>query len=400
MSELVISSGYSDADFAGPNFVNVKPDWDKLNRRVEQIESVVFGQPEASYAVASATLRVEAGIHSPNRPEFVGIFIGQPGSGKTEMGRATAQAYWGDDWESHYRRISCSDFQSPHEITRITGSTPGYRSFGDPNAILFDEEFLGTRNVIVFDEIEKAHRQLPRVLLDVLDHARLTVAIGTPTDDGGVKDVRKVPLNFTHSSIIFTANIGNEQITKARAGEGRLGFTTTQERETDVKGVGLRALREHFADIPEFLDRIPSQNRIVFEALTPDVMRRIFSKFLAELDPALTVTEELTDWVIGRLKPNEGARHLQGTMERDLMNTLALVRIGLPLGVPVVAGLSKEDGGMNPYFKVNAAFLHSQAHRSDNDGTRQTAVIPDSTSRSLLVVPTGVDDIPPAFLMS
>lgn len=369
------SNDYFQTD---PNFTVVRPDWGQLHKAVEVIEETVFGQDKAAMAVAGAVMRVKAGFNAPGRPEFVGIFLGTPGCGKTEMGRAIAKLYYPDEWENHLKIVSLANFHSEHSVSRLVGAPTGYVGWGAPDSMVFDRQFLSRRNVVVFDEVEKAHPQVHKVLLRVLEEGRLEVQIGAKA----YENVRNTDLDFSQSTIIFTSNIGSHEIQQARSGRARLGFNSSVEEE-DIGTVGLRALRERFAHMPEFIDRIPESHRIVFDLLTPAVFARIFDKFMAQYgSDGIIVTSELRDWIVDRLDPAQGARQLRSKIEDLILTPAALVIARQGKRIPLVAGVDLEEGNGRVWFRANRMFLES-------DHKPSTAIIPFKIGgHELIPIPT------------
>lgn len=368
MTELVVVRSLTDVtgtDFTdGSQFCEIKPNWTYLDAAVSLIDECVYDQPEAALAVARASIRVKAGIAAGGRPEFVGLFLGAPGCGKTEMGRAIAQLYYGqNDWEKHFKLVSSSNFSSEHTITRLTGSPTGYIGWGDPAGLLITPEFLSDRNVIVFDEIEKSHRQFHRVLLRVLDEGKLEVALGTTA----YENVKNVILDFSKSTIIFTSNIGSREIQDARSGRHRISIHH-QTEERAVQSEALETLREYFAHMPEFLDRVPQENRIVFNPLTNEGLRKVFGKFIRQFNSQnetqhLIVTDALRDWILSQLPPTTGARNLRSKIEELLITPAALAWLALPKPLPMVAELDLDREVSPVLFKVQRSLL-SQAERN------------------------------------
>lgn len=366
---IIERDGFYNEDFSrNPTFQSVHPNLDPLLDAVSTLEERVVGQREAATSVARAVIRVRAGFVSPRRPEYVGIFLGTPGTGKTEMGNAISYLYWRSDWEKHRKIVNCAAFHSEHSTARLVGSPTGYIGWGDDAGLLFNPDFLKERNVIIFDEVEKGHPQLLKLLLGVLEGGKLEVALkkGESKDD----KVENVELDFRKSTIIFTSNIGSSGIMGNRAGKGKIGFNREVE-DSDIRRKALQALDRHFTIMPEFLDRIPELNRIVFNPLSEIAKLHIFDKFINELVPPnegrgmVTATMELKKWVIGMCDPAKGARPLRDKIMEHVVDHLALVRLDLPAGVPIAAGVDFVDGKGVVRFWVQREFLNVGQQRQE-----------------------------------
>lgn len=326
-----------------PDFQPVLPKCKLVTFYKAKLEETVFGQERACLEVARALVRSDGGLISPDRPEFIGMFLGAPGCGKTEMGRAIARIQNVKEPEKNLLIIDCNTFQDDIDIHKITGSTPGYVGYGDEGLITAD--FLARPNVIVFDEIEKAHRKLHRLLLGIMDRGKLVVPVGTST----YRNVKNIELNFAYSKIIFTSNVGSQEIRDSQK-KRRVGFHTPERfgaNEAAYK-IGIQAMKERWHHMPEFLDRLDSV--VVFEFLTPSVYRKIFDKFLDECNQnqrlrqnnPLAVTDELRSWIISETDTDYGGRELRRTMERHIITPFAELKQSLDNEVPVVADISED----------------------------------------------------------
>src|SRR6201747_3025599 len=201
---------------------------DKLLRMEETLAKRVVGQREAVEAVSTAVRRARAGLQDPNRPIGSFIFLGPTGVGKTELTKALA-AFLFDD-ETAMVRIDMSEFMEKHSVARLIGAPPGYVGYEEGGALT---EAVRRRpyQVVLFDEIEKAHPDVFNVLLQVLDDGRLTDGQGRTVD-------------FRNVLIIMTSNLGSEYLSLQKDGED------TGEVREQVMGV----VRGHFR--PEFLNRV------------------------------------------------------------------------------------------------------------------------------------------------
>ena len=259
----------------------------------------VVGQNEAVVAVAEAVRRNRAGMGDPNRPVGSFLFLGPTGVGKTELAKALAQLLFGD--EDRMIRFDMSEFQEKHTVSRLVGSPPGYVGYEDA-AQLTDKVRRRPYSVLLFDEIEKAHPDVFNTLLQVLDDGRLTDAKGRTVD-------------FRHTVVILTSNIGSQLIL---AHQGRVAEIRDQLNDQ---------LKQRF--LPEFLNRI--DDIVVFNALTQDDLGSIVDLLLDRSRRrvrAQGMELEVTDAAKRKLvelgyQPEFGARPLRRTLQTELDNRLA-----------------------------------------------------------------------------
>ena len=226
---------------------------EKLLHLEEVLHERVVGQDEAVTAVSEAILRARAGIKDPNRPIGSFIFLGPTGVGKTELAKTLAESLFDD--ERSMIRIDMSEYMEKHSVSRLIGAPPGYVGY-DEGGQLTEAVRRRPYSVILLDEIEKAHRDVFNVLLQILDDGRLT--------DGKGRVV-----NFKNTVIIMTSNLGSHEILSKDYAEA----------EQAVRAL----LREYFR--PEFLNRV--DDTIVFKALTKDNVKRIAAIMLAALSKRL-----------------------------------------------------------------------------------------------------------------
>ncbi|HEY8490857.1 MAG TPA: ATP-dependent chaperone ClpB [Dehalococcoidia bacterium] len=271
----------------------------KLIHMEERLHERVIGQDEAVRAVANAIRRARAGLQDPNRPLGSFIFLGPTGVGKTELAKALAEFLFDD--ERAMVRLDMSEYQERHTVSRLVGAPPGYVGYEEGGQLT---EAVRRRpySVVLFDEIEKAHPDVFKTLLQVLDDGRLTDAQGRTVD-------------FRNTVIIMTSNIGSQYIQQ-------LGLTE------ESRNLVLSALRQHFP--PEFLNRV--DEIIVFHALTREQLYRIVDIQIRELGRRLAdrkITLEFTQAAKDRLveegfDPVYGARPLKRTLQRRVLDPLAL----------------------------------------------------------------------------
>ena len=226
---------------------------EKLLRLEEVLHERVVGQDEAVTAVSEAILRARAGIKDPNRPIGSVIFLGPTGVGKTELAKTLAETLFDD--ERSMIRIDMSEYMEKHSVSRLIGAPPGYVGY-DEGGQLTEAVRRRPYSVILLDEIEKAHRDVFNVLLQILDDGRLT--------DGKGRVV-----NFKNTVIIMTSNLGSHEILSKKY----------EEAVQAVRGL----LKEYFR--PEFLNRV--DDTIVFKGLSKDDVKHIAAIMLAALGKRL-----------------------------------------------------------------------------------------------------------------
>jgi len=275
---------------------------EKLLTMETAIRKRVVGQDEAVSAVSDAIRRARAGLGDPNRPIGSFIFLGPTGVGKTELSKALAEFLFDD--ENAMVRIDMSEFMEQHSVARLIGAPPGYVGYEEGGRLT---EAIRRRPyaVILLDEIEKAHRDVFNVLLQILDDGRLTDGHGRTVD-------------FKNTVIIMTSNIASAQIQKLTEEEG-----ADWEIEAHVK----EALKQHFR--PEFLNRV--DETLVFHPLGRDQLRAIIdiqlgylAKRLHDRQIELNVTDAAKDLLMEEgYDSSFGARPLKRTIQQKLENPMA-----------------------------------------------------------------------------
>jgi ATP-dependent Clp protease ATP-binding subunit ClpB len=274
---------------------------DKLLRMEETLGKRVVGQQEAVVAVSTAVRRARAGLQDPNRPIGSFIFLGPTGVGKTELTKALA-AFLFDD-ETAMVRIDMSEYMEKHSVARLIGAPPGYVGYEEGGALT---EAVRRRpyQVVLFDEIEKAHPDVFNVLLQVLDDGRLTDGQGRTVD-------------FKNTLIIMTSNIGSEFLANQKEGE-----------DTEaVRPYVMAELRTKFR--PEFLNRI--DEIILFHRLKRDQMAAIvdiqigrLQKLLADRKLTLELDDTARTWLANKgYDPTYGARPLKRVIQKSVQDPLA-----------------------------------------------------------------------------
>jgi ATP-dependent Clp protease ATP-binding subunit ClpB len=274
---------------------------DKLLRMEESLGKRVVGQAEAVHAVATAVRRSRAGLQDPNRPMGSFMFLGPTGVGKTELTKALAEYLFND--ETAMVRLDMSEYMEKHSVSRLIGAPPGYVGYDEGGALT---EAVRRRpyQVVLFDEIEKAHPDVFNVLLQVLDDGRLTDGQGRTVD-------------FRNTLIIMTSNLGSEFLVNQPEGED-----TSAVRE-QVMGT----VRAHFR--PEFLNRV--DEIILFHRLQRSEMGRIveiqfgrLTRLLEDRKITLTLDAAARDWLAAKgWDPAYGARPLKRVIQRNLQDPLA-----------------------------------------------------------------------------
>ncbi len=274
---------------------------DKLLAMEDRLRGRVIGQDEAVVAVANAVRRARAGLQDPNRPIGSFLFLGPTGVGKTELCKALA-AFLFDD-EAALQRIDMSEYMEKHSVARLIGAPPGYVGYEEGGAL---SEVVRRRpyQVILFDEVEKAHPDVFNVLLQVLDDGRLTDGHGRTVD-------------FKNTLIVLTSNLGSDVLAHQPEGAD----------VEDVRGQVMASVRAAFR--PEFLNRL--DEILLFRRLGRAQMKGIVDIQLQRLDALLAERKIVLDidaaaraWLAeAGYDPAYGARPLKRVIQRALQNTLA-----------------------------------------------------------------------------
>jgi ATP-dependent Clp protease ATP-binding subunit ClpB len=274
---------------------------EKLLRMEQQLGKRVIGQTEAVRAVSTAVRRARAGLQDPHRPIGSFMFLGPTGVGKTELTKALAE-YLFDD-ESALLRIDMSEYMEKHSVARLIGAPPGYVGYEEGGALT---EAVRRRpyQVILFDEIEKAHPDVFNVLLQVLDDGRLTDGQGHTVD-------------FRNTLIVMTSNLGSEYLANQPEGE-----------DTDaVRDQVMAVVRANFR--PEFLNRI--DEIILFHRLKRSEMTKIvdiqmarLAKLLEDRKITLELEPSAREWLADKgWDPAYGARPLKRVIQKSVQDPLA-----------------------------------------------------------------------------
>ena len=266
----------------------------------------VVGQDEAVRLVSDVLRVARSGLSDPEKPAGVFLFLGPTGVGKTEVAKALSEFEYGD--ESHLIRLDMSEYMEKHSVSRLIGSPPGYVGHEEGGQL---SEAVRRRpfSVILFDEIEKAHRDVLNVLLQVFDEGRLT-------------DGRGRTVNFKNTVIIMTSNIGSQQILDSlSAGDGRAAAYD------DVKSIVEGLLSEYFR--PEFVNRI--DETVIFRPLGREEIKRIARLRVDEVisrikdrDINVKISEDVWDYLADRgFDALMGARPLKRMIHREIVTALS-----------------------------------------------------------------------------
>ncbi len=274
---------------------------EKLLRMEEALGKRVIGQREAVEAVSNAVRRARAGLNDPNRPLGSFLFLGPTGVGKTELTKALAAFLFDDD--QAMVRIDMSEFMEKHSVARLIGAPPGYVGY-DEGGVLTEAVRRRPYQVLLFDEVEKAHPDVFNVLLQVLDDGRLTDGQGRVVD-------------FKNTLIVLTSNLGSQALSTLPDG-------ANAEAARDQV---MAAVRAHFR--PEFLNRL--DEIVLFDRLSRanmdgivDIQLGILAKRLAARGVTLEVDEAARTWLADRgYDPVYGARPLKRVIQKAVQDPLA-----------------------------------------------------------------------------
>ncbi|MBX3437788.1 MAG: ATP-dependent chaperone ClpB [Planctomycetaceae bacterium] len=291
---------------------------EKLLNMEQLIHQRMINQEEAVAAVANAVRRSRSGLQDQHRPIGSFIFLGPTGVGKTELCKALAEFLFDD--ERNMVRIDMSEFMEKHSVARLIGAPPGYVGY-EEGGRLTEAVRRHPYSVILFDEIEKAHRDVFNVLLQLLDDGRLTDGQGRTVD-------------FTNTIVVMTSNIGSQAILEL----------TAEGDEDQIRETCMAALKMHFR--PEFLNRIDEV--IVFHPLDRHDIRKIVELQLAQLEHQLqehgyelVVTDDAKTLLANEgYDPTYGARPLKRIIQNRLQNSLANAILGgeFPEGSTIKVG--------------------------------------------------------------
>ena len=269
---------------------------DKLLHLEDNMKKRVMGQDDAIKLVSDAIIRARAGIKDPNRPIGSFIFLGPTGVGKTEVARTLAYELFDD--EKHMIRIDMSEYMEPHSVARLIGSPPGYIGYDDGGQ-LTEAVRRNPYSIVLFDEIEKAHKDVFNILLQILDDGRITDSQGRTVD-------------FKNTIIIMTSNLGSEYIL---------------ENKDNSNELVLNELKHTFK--PEFINRI--DEIIIFKSLSKDVVYNILNKIIKDVENRLkdknisiNITDNAKEYIINNSYDERyGARPIKRYVSRNIETLIA-----------------------------------------------------------------------------
>ena len=276
----------------------------------------VMGQDDALHLVSEAIIRARSGIKDPNKPIGSFIFLGPTGVGKTEVAKSLAYELFDD--ERHMIRIDCSEYMEAFNVSRLVGAPPGYVGY-DEGGELTEAVRRNPYSIVLFDEIEKAHKDVFNILLQILDDGRLTDSQGRTVD-------------FKNTIIIMTSNLGSEYIL---------------DNQDNAKELVLNELKNTFR--PEFINRI--DEIIVFNSLKKDTVYEIVDKLIGELNKRLEqnylhveITKDVKDKIVSDAYDERyGARPIRRYITKNIESLIAhkLIDTNLNVGSTIVVDLDK-----------------------------------------------------------
>ena len=304
----------------------------------ERMKQRVVGQDQAVDAVAEAVLRSRAGLSRPTQPAGSFMFLGATGVGKTELAKALAAELFDDD--SHIVRMDMSEYMESHAVSRLIGSPPGYVGY-DQGGQLTEAVRRRPYNVVLFDEVEKAHPQVHNVLLQVLDDGVLTDGQGRHVD-------------FTNTVIVLTSNIGAHDLLEAKVANGDI--------DDDTRDKVMRQVQQHFR--PEFLNRLDEV--VLFKPLGSTALRQIcrnmvqlVEKRLVDRHISLNVSDAACDYILEQAyNPAYGARPVRRYIEKHVVTSISrqLLAGSLPNhSVCSVDTMLLEDGKRGLRYEASAS---------------------------------------------
>ncbi|HBC7265809.1 TPA: ATP-dependent Clp protease ATP-binding subunit [Corynebacterium striatum] len=374
----------------------------RLLHMEDELHKRIIGQDEAVKAVSRAIRRTRAGLKDPRRPSGSFIFAGPSGVGKTELSKSLANFLFGSD--DDLIQIDMGEFHDRFTASRLFGAPPGYVGY-EEGGQLTEKVRRKPFSVVLFDEIEKAHKEIYNTLLQVLEDGRLTDGQGRIVD-------------FKNTVLIFTSNLGTQDISKAVG----LGFSGSSETDSDAQYERMKnkvndELKKHFR--PEFLNRI--DEIVVFHQLTQEQIVEMVElligrveKQLAERDMGIELTQKAKDLLAKRgFDPVLGARPLRRTIQREIEDQLSERILFGEIGAGEIITVDVENWDGESKDNASATFTFSPRPRPLPEGTFEEELedaevreadeelvaeqndSPDSITSDVLPDPTD-DDNPPA----
>jgi ATP-dependent Clp protease ATP-binding subunit ClpB len=310
---------------------------EKLLKMEDALRGRVVGQDDALASVSDAVRRARAGLQDPNRPIGSFLFLGPTGVGKTELTKALAEFMFAD--EAAITRMDMSEYMEKHSVSRMIGAPPGYVGY-DEGGSLTEAVRRRPYQVLLFDEVEKAHPDVFNVLLQVLDDGRLTDGQGRTVD-------------FRNTLIIMTSNLGSEYLAEQSLtpeGEGA--------NVEAVRPLVMEVVRKHFR--PEFLNRIDEVilfkrlGRGEMDAIVTIQLRR-FETLLADRRISLDLDPTALHWLAERgYDPVYGARPLKRVIQKELVDNVARKLLAGDLADGTVIRVTAGEGGL----EIGKAVVH------------------------------------------
>ncbi len=296
----------------------VSSEKDKLLHLFDRLKTRVIGQDNALKLVSEAIIRARSGIKDPNKPIGSFIFLGPTGVGKTEVAKSLAYELFDD--ERHMIRIDCSEYMESFNVSRLVGAPPGYVGY-DEGGELTEAVRRNPYSIVLFDEIEKAHKDVFNILLQILDDGRLTDSQGRLVD-------------FKNTIIIMTSNLGSEYIL---------------DNEDNANELVMNELKNTFR--PELINRI--DEIIVFNSLKQNVIGEIVDKVIKELNDRLSqnyIRVEITNTVREKIieeayDPRYGARPIKRYITKNIENLIAhkLIDENMKVGTTLVVDVKDNE---------------------------------------------------------
>ena len=296
----------------------VSSEKDKLLHLFDRLKTRVIGQDNALKLVSEAIIRARSGIKDPNKPIGSFIFLGPTGVGKTEVAKSLAYELFDD--ERHMIRIDCSEYMESFNVSRLIGAPPGYVGY-DEGGELTEAVRRNPYSIVLFDEIEKAHKDVFNILLQILDDGRLTDSQGRLVD-------------FKNTIIIMTSNLGSEYIL---------------DNETNANELVMNELKNTFR--PELINRI--DEIIVFNSLKQNVIGEIVDKIIKELNDRLQqnyIRVEITNAVREKIieeayDPRYGARPIKRYITKNIENLIAhkLIDANMKVGTTLIVDVKDNE---------------------------------------------------------
>lgn len=285
------------------NNFNVKIEiLNKAKALENSLNQVLFGQNEAIKTICNQIRYIELGLNDLNRPLGVFLFVGATGVGKTETAKQIAKYYFGS--ENKYVKLDMSEYNEASCVTKLIGSPPGYVGF-EKQSLLVDHIRNNPHSVVVLDEVEKAHRDILDVFLNVFD-------------EGYFYDANKRKIDFTNAIIIMTSNLG---FSEEMFHKNKLGYVNNLVDKDDINNV----IRKHFR--PEFINRM--DDIIYFDTLSEDVCGQLIEKYFKEYQEKVNLEISLPIIKENTLNDEEalryGARGIKRKVKKEILNQIEKV---------------------------------------------------------------------------